>query len=170
MRRRVLFAVMALATMFADGCGYSLRPPFDPTIRTVYVPVFKSVSFRRDLNFQLTELVQKEIDRRAGFKVVGTSEEADSILEGTLVYADKNIIVENPNNLPRELMSMLTVEVNWIDNRSPEARETTRKRPPVRVIRNLPFFSEIGETTNIAFQKGLQEVARDIVNMMEQPW
>lgn len=166
MRRTVAFLLMPA---LLAGCGYTLRPPYDPTIRTVYVPTFKSVSFRRDLNLMLTELVQKEIDRRSMFKVVGSADAADSILEGTIIYSDKNIMVENPNNLPRELLAMMTIEVRWLDNRSGDL-EAQRKKPPVRVIENVPFFPEVGETVQLGYQKALERIARDIVNMMEEPW
>ena len=55
------------------GCtGYSIRAPYDTRIKTVYVPVFKSITFRRDVNLMLTELVIKEIERRTPYKVVGS--------------------------------------------------------------------------------------------------
>ncbi len=166
-RARIWLALLP-ALVFVAGCGYSIRAPYDRSIRTVYVPIFKSTTYRRDLNLQLTELVQKEIERRSGYKVVGRPDEADTILEGTILYADKNVMVENPNNLPRELMSLMTVEVRWIDNRTKDPK--ARAMPPTRVLENVPFFPEVGETTNIAFERTMARVARDIVNMMETPW
>ena len=57
-----LALLLVLITM--AGCGYSVRPPFEPAVRTVYVPVFRSVTFVRDLNLELTRMVQQEIERR----------------------------------------------------------------------------------------------------------
>lgn len=165
MRRRSFVLSLLLAL---PGCGYSIRPPFDRTIRTVYVPVLKSVSFRRDLNIQMTELLQKEIERRTPFKVVGNPDGADTVLEGTILFVDKNAQVENPNNLPRQLVGNLTVEVRWTDNASGDTR--TKKTPPVRVAEYLPFFPELGETTNLAFEKLMMKLVQDIVSMMEEPW
>ena len=99
--RMLLITIITAATVC--GCGYSIRAPFDKRIKTVFVPVLKTQSFRRDLNLNLCELIQKEIMHRTPYKVVGTPEDADTILEGTINYADKNIVVENPFNLPREL-------------------------------------------------------------------
>ena len=115
---RVRVAALVLAAVLAGpaGCGYSIRAPFDPAVRTVYVPVFRSITFRRDVNFQLTELVQKEIEKRTPFKVVGTPEGADMILDGEINFADKNIIVENPFNLPRQLTATLIANVKWTHN------------------------------------------------------
>jgi hypothetical protein len=161
-------AIALLLATLAAGCGYSIRPPYDTTIRTVYVPIFKSVSFRRDVNLQLTELVQEEIRRRTPFKVVGTPEEADTTLEGTIIFVDKNAQVENPNNLPRQLVGSMIVEVRWTDNTTGATR--TKKTPPVRVAENMLFFPELGETTNLAFQKVMAKLASDVVGMMEEPW
>src|SRR4051794_37503970 len=96
----------------APGCnitGYSIRSPYNTEIKTVYVPVFKSITFRRDINLMLTELVVKEIERRTPYKVVGNPEGADSTLEGTVNFSDKNVVVENPYNLPRQLTATMVV-------------------------------------------------------------
>src|SRR4051794_7544695 len=82
--------VLALMLMAQAGCGYTVRAPFKNTVRTVYVPVFRSISFRRDENLQLTELVQKEIERRTPFKVVGSPEGADTLIDGQVNLTDKN--------------------------------------------------------------------------------
>jgi hypothetical protein len=157
-----------IALVLIAGCGYSIRPPFDTSIRTVYVPILKSVSFRRDLNTQMTELLQKEIERRTPFKVVGNPEGADTVLEGTIIFVDKNAQVENPANLPRQIVANLIVEVRWTDNITGETR--TKTTPAVRVAEYLPFFPELGETTNLAYQKLMAKLVQDIVSMMEEPW
>ena len=99
-----------------SGCGYSVRPPGYPDVQTVYVPIFRSITFRRDVQLMLTEAVIKEIEERTPYKVVGSPEEADTILEGTINFADKNIVVENPYNLPRELNAWVQATVRWTHN------------------------------------------------------
>jgi hypothetical protein len=160
---------LALIAVVAVGCGYSIRPPYEHRVRTVYVPVFKSVSFRRDLNLQLTEMVQKEIERRTPYKVVGTRDGADATLDGTITLADKNIMVENPENLPRQLIANMTVNVRLTDNTTGETVEELNL-PPVPVNENMVFFPELGETTELGYDKVLAKIARDVVNMMEEEW
>src|SRR3954447_23529781 len=94
---------LAGAGLGLSGCGYSIRPPVYADVRTVYVPIFRSISFRRDIQLMLTEAVIKEIEERTTYKVVGTPEQADTILEGTVTFAEKNISVESPQTRPREL-------------------------------------------------------------------
>jgi Lipopolysaccharide-assembly len=162
---RAALAACLLAAL--AGCGYSVRPPFNKGIKTVYVPILRSFSFRKDLNLQMTERLQKEIERRTPYKVVGSPENADAVLEGVINYADKNIQVESPYNLPRHLNALLTVEVKFYDNR-PGA-----PAPPAQgviVSESAPFYPELGETSMVAYQKVMDKLIAQIVGMMEEPW
>jgi hypothetical protein len=159
----VLWALLTAA----PGCGYSFRAPYDKSVRTVYVPIFRCQTFRREINYQITELVMKEIERRTPYKVVSSPEGADTILEGTIQATDKNVVVENPDNLPRQLNTSMTVSVNWTHN-PPTAEE--KKRGPTVVAEVVNFAPEIGETTETAFYRTCQNIATQIVDMMETPW
>lgn len=163
-----LAIVLAIVSLPFAGCGYSIRPPYNPSIRTVYLPVFQSYRFRRDLNIQLTEMLRAEIVNRTPYKVVANPEEADARLEGTVVFDDKNVMVENPYNLPRHIMGTLTVNVKYTDNRSGVSR--SKAIPAATVTESSSFYPEIGESAQAGFQKAMKEIVRDIVSMMEEPW
>ena len=164
--RLAVFAL--LASMMASGCGYTVRPPYDRSIRTVYVGMFKGQSFRRDQNIDLTRMIQDEIRLRTPYSVVGSPDGADARLEGTITYVDKNLQVESPNNLPRHLLASVNATVKYTDNRS--GSTTTKTTPPVVIGEQAPFYPEIGETTQLGFEKAMQKMAKDIVSMMEEPW
>lgn len=166
-RARLVAAIVAVAAV-AGGCGYSIRPPFDPNVRTIYVPTARTTNtFRRDLNFQLTKAVIDEINRRTPYRVVQRREEADAVLEMTLDIADKNLIVENPNNLPRQLMAILTINARLYDTRVPDEQF---ERIPTTFTENVNFFPELGETTQLAYYKAISNLAGQVVGAMEQPW
>lgn len=170
--RFALIAAIACLSAWSTGCGYSLRAPYDETIRTVYVPIFRSFSFREDINIRLQEEVVKEIERRTPYRVVDSIEQADTVLSGTILFTTKYTTVVNPNNLPRQLFADLTVEASWEDVR-PEAqldRDEDYKPPSVQIYQSVPFFIEPGETTFLAYQEAIRRTAVDIVNMMEEPW
>lgn len=166
-RRLGMVALLLIAS--AGGCGYTVRPPYDRSIRTVYVGVFKSQSFRKDVNLPLTEMIQQEIRLRTPYQVVGSPDQADTRLEGTITFTDKNIQVENPNNLPRHLLASLIATVTYTDNRT-GSQATRTTTPPSMMGEMAPFYPEIGETSQLGFQKVMQKMAKDIVSMMEKPW
>lgn len=165
--RRLALAAVMLAGSCLCGCGYSVRAPFDKSVRTVYVPVFRTQSFRRDLNLNLTEMIQKEIMHRTPYKVVGRPDEADTVLEGTINYADKNIVVESPFNLPRQLNGTIAVSVKWTHN---PPTEVEKSRGATIIAETVNFVPEVGETSLTAFYQVNQRLATQIVDMMEQPW
>ncbi len=165
------FSTIGLLLLIAIGSGcrsYSLRSPYDRSIETVYVPIFQSDSFREGINLELTRAVQEEIRKRTPYRVVTNPNEADTILSGTVLYANKNVRVVTPNNLPREIFGEITVEVSWEDIRG----GVNPDEPPatVRVTQSTPFYKEIGETSTIAYDRVVAQLARDIVNMMEARW
>jgi hypothetical protein len=158
--------VLPLALICLPGC-YNFRAPFDKSVRTVYVPTFKSQTFRRDMNFTMTDLVIKEIEKRTPYKVVGNPEGADTILDGTVNFADKNLVVENPNNYPRQLTAMINATVSWTPN---PPTDTEVKNSTVVVAEQVNFVPEVGETSMTAFYQACQRIATQIVDMMEEKW
>ncbi len=147
--------------------GWHMQAPFDTTeVKTVFI-YFKSNRFRRDLQLMLTEAVAKEISMRTPYRVVGKPEQADSILEGVITVNDKNLIVEAPTNLPRQLSTMLTVWVNWKHN---PPLESEKNQQPAAITDAFQFVPEIGQTALTSFQQSTENIAKQIVDMMEKPW
>jgi Lipopolysaccharide-assembly len=181
-RARGLIAALVLASV--AGCSGSMRnatvnakdpgffgwhfhAPFDTSeVKTVAI-IFKSNVFRRDLEKQLTEAVIKEIHLRTPYRVVGNHAEADSLLTGTITSDAKNLVVEAPTNLPRELNASLAVQTNWTHN---PPTEIESKRIPTIISETINFVPEVGETTLSAYNHVIQSIAKQIVDMMEQPW
>jgi hypothetical protein len=169
-RSRRAWLTLAAASLgsLAFGCGYSIRPPYNQSIRTIYLPVFRSQRFRQDQNIQLTEMLRAEILNRTPYKVVANPEGADARLEGMITFDDKNAMVENPQNLPRQILGTMIVNVEFVDNRTGVSRKRTI--PATIVAESTPFYPEIGESTTAGFQRVMAKIVRDIVNMMEEPW
>ena len=83
---RIERCALLLLLGWLSGCaGYQIgnQSLYPPDIHTVYVPMFESKSFRRDLGERLTEAVAKEIELKTPFKVVNDPN-ADSVLTGRL--------------------------------------------------------------------------------------
>jgi Lipopolysaccharide-assembly len=147
--------------------GWHFHAPFDTTeVKTVAV-FFKSNVFRRDLEKQLTEAVIKEINLRTPYRVVGNSAEADSLLTGTITSDNKNLIVEAPTNLPREVNASIVVQTNWTHNPPTDIESS---RVPTTISETINFVPEVGETAVSAYNHVIQSIAKQIVDMMEQPW
>jgi hypothetical protein len=147
--------------------GWHFHAPFDTSeVKTVAV-IFKSNVFRRDLEKQLTEAVIKEIHLRSPYRVIASSADADSLLTGTIYSDAKNLIVEAPTNLPRELNASIMVQTKWTHN---PPTDIESRQIPTTVSETINFVPEVGETALSGYNHVIQSIAKQIVDMMEQPW
>ena len=81
-----------LLALLLAGCGYVVGSPFRPDVRSVAVPIFQNDTYRKGVEFQLTEAVQKEMQQR-GLQI---AEEpyADTRLTGKIVEIQKQVAPE----------------------------------------------------------------------------
>lgn len=161
--------------LLVSGCaGYQIghRSLYRTDIRTVYVPMFRSESFRRDLGERLTEAVVKEIELNTPYKVV-QSADADSILSGVVLRDTKVVLGEDPNDNPRNIETDLLVEVNWYDRRGQFLMQGacfSLGPPGLTITENSYFIPEGGQSVATAHANAIQQLAEQIVNQMERPW
>jgi hypothetical protein len=198
----LLFGLLALA-----GCqdrnftvlGYRFGPNFDPTIRTVAVPIFRNTSEQttpnRNLEADLAEAIIKEINTRPGLRVVSDPALADSELTGTITSVNKLILNRNQLNQWRDGEVLIAANVVWtardgriLSNRRrpapplsevppfdptlppPVVEVIEEKAVPVAVVANGRLIPELGESNATAQQIAIKQLARQIVNLMEEPW
>ena len=167
----VLIACATLA-VFVCGCGYTVAPSFPQEIRTIEVPIFQSGTFRRGLEFQLTEAVHKEIQNRTHFRLVKGGV-GDTKLVGRLVDVRKNVLGETQQDDPRTLQLGFAVEIQWLDQRT--GRVLAQQSMPVpeqlaQYYSSVTFAPEVGASLATAQQEAVGDLARQIVNSMETPW
>ena len=169
---RRIAALLAPAAVALAGCGYTVGNSFQAPVRTVAVPVFANESFRRGLEFQLTDQVQREIQLRTPYRIADESA-ADTRLVGRIVQAEKYPLTPTPFDDPRELQLHLAVEIRWEDLRSGQviACQTLPISPDAfALVSQSAFAPEIGQSRATAEQQAVQNMARQIVDLMETPW
>ena len=171
--RRTLLTLSFVTGMTAlSGCGgYMIGGPYDQQIRTVEVPIFESTSYRRGLDLQLTEAVQKQIQQRTPFRVV--KDGGDTRLTGRIIDLKKSVLGETRNDDPRELQVNLALEVVWEDLRAGKvlAQEQFPLTPGMAALRSQAEFApEVGQSLATATQQSLNQMARQVVDLMETPW
>ena len=84
------------------GCGYTFGPSTVQGVRTIHVPVVQSQTFRRNIDYLLTEAIQTEIKNRSGYQLADAGI-ADTVLQCKIVDARKNPLSETRFDDVREL-------------------------------------------------------------------
>lgn len=162
----------ALVGVCVCGCGYMLGSAYSPHIRTVEVPIFQNETFRRGIEYQLTEAVQKEIQSRTPYRLA-KGLEADTRLSGRIVDIRKDVLGETNFDDPRELQLSLAIRVTWEDLRNGQilAQDEIPVSPEaLPLIGQAEFAPEVGQSLATATRDVVQRLAAQIVNMMEVPW
>ncbi len=170
-RRAILLSCVSTTLSGLAGCGYMVGGGFGQQVRSVEVPMFETKSFRRGIEVQLTEAVQKQIQLRTPFRVV--KGDADTRLSGRVIDLRKSVLGETGQDDPRELQVNLVVEVIWEDLRGGRilAEQQVPIGPELISLRSQAEFApEIGTSLATATQQSMNQLARQIVNLMETPW
>ena len=159
MRRSAVLLVCLLM-----GCGYSSRSVLKSGVDSVYVPIFDNHTFRRELEFVITEAVKNEILYKTQLRIV-PKKKADSILQGEIVEYKERVLTEDTEDNVTETRVFIYVNVRWIDQRT---GRVIMKRD--RMVRPTEFVIAKGETLATANAESFDDLAELVVQAMEADW
>ncbi len=170
----MLFFLLLSITLLGGCAAYQVgnQSLYPLEIRTVYVPMFESASFRPYLGERLTEAVDKEIELKTPYKVV-SDPNADSTLSGRIVQEGKEVLIGSRVGDPREIQVNIHVLVSWVDRQGRLLRESSTVPLPnelVDIQGTGDLVPEVGQSVEVAQQEAIQRVATQIVSLMEKPW
>ncbi len=165
---------VVLVALLSGCAGYQLGSAslYNPNIRTIYIPVVRSETFRADMGVQLTEALQKTIELRTPYKVVANPS-ADSTLTCRITSQSKRVIVEANTDEPRALENMLSVELTWTDrqgNLLMENRFVPAGELAFYFIQGSDFVPEGGQSIATSQLRAIEQMADQIVSQMEIRW
>lgn len=91
------FLICCLSSVFClltlAGCaGYSNTSLYPKDVATVYVEMFDNQSFRRGIEFELTDALAKRIEAQTPYKIVTNRDKADTVISGQIVQAKESVL------------------------------------------------------------------------------
>ncbi len=168
----LLLSLGSLLLSGLTGCGYTFGPNSRPDVRTIHVAVFKTDTFRRNIDHLLTEAVQKEIKIRSGYRLAD-AQTADTILTGKIVDVRKTPLSETQFDDPRETELQIAAEISWVDRRNGRVlqQQTFALDPQLsQHTSQVSFAPEVGQSLATAQQEAVSRLAAQIVDLTEIPW
>lgn len=175
-RSNLLLAIaLALVVAVAGlGCApYRMghQALFTPEIRTVHVPIFRSVSFRPGLGERLTEAVIREIQSSTNL-LISDEASADTILKGEIVDDAKRVVAENRYDDVRSYERALGVKLVWSDKGGNPIGQPVAIRPLIEFAAGASSSAipEAGQSMATTEQAVINRLAKDIVAQLYAPW
>ena len=145
--------------------GYRWNSLYREDVQTVAVPIFTNTSFRRGVEFRLTEAVVKQMELHAPYKVV-PRERADTILEGQITAVNATTMSRDIETaLPREQMVTLTVDLIWKDLRN--GRILCQRKG---LTQSAVDVENLGEGEFVGSQGAIEKFALTIVQDLQADW
>ena len=156
-------AVLCLAALCCAGCGYTAGFKMPEGVETIYVKVFENRTFYRELDFDLTQLVKREILSRTDLKVV-REKEADIVLACSVNKCEEFVLQEDEFDNPQEMELRLSISAVAKDR---TGKVVFRAR---ELRRSVSYVITLGEDEEFARSRALREIAEELVYRMAEHW
>ncbi|HUO07741.1 MAG TPA: LptE family protein [Phycisphaerae bacterium] len=157
--------LMASGFLLLTSCGYTSKPAYNASVRTVCVPIWENHTFRREWEFRLTEAIDKNIEYRTPYKIA-SRKDADTILTGEIVDIQEGVLTNRyGTDLPRETELTVVVNFVWKDLRS--GKILVERKAFNRSATEIP---QLGERVTDAEQLAIERLATGIVDQMQSDW
>jgi hypothetical protein len=171
-RALVAIAVSAVLSLLA-GCssdptmGYSTESTFRKDVATVAIPIFDNTTLARDVEYDLTDALIKEVQTRTSYQIVGRGR-ADTELLGRITDVKLDQISKSRlTGLGEEVILSVTIDFEWKDLRAD--RTIVERRDFTGTALFVPSAPS-GESMEIGRFAVVQQLARDIVAEMRSDW
>ena len=165
--KRISFRQLTCIVVFfvlISGCGYTTKPLISRKINSIYIPIFENDTFRRGLEFDLTNAVKDEIMSKTKLRIA-QKDNADTILTGKIKKVTESMLSSNAEDNIVESRVSIYVDIKLVD------RRTGRTLIEEKNLKNsAEFIVKRGENIKTASQESLYGLAEIIVYHLEEKW
>ncbi len=169
--RKVVFVILICLTTFAFcGCSwisnYSTDSLYPEGVRSVFVEIFDNESFRRGVEYELSEALSKRIEAEAGYKVISSRDRADTVISGKIVS-----VLESAPTVERETGRVLEKDVELLAVVNWKNLKTGELLIDNAVVNASASYSE-WQRQGFRYGSALaaNKLAQRIVELMEREW
>jgi hypothetical protein len=152
------------------GCaglaGYSDESLFPQDVDSIYVEMFESQSYRRNVEFGLTDALAKRIESQTPYKIVSSRDRADSIISGQILLVGQSVVtIERETGQALEKEVELRAAVNWKNLKTGDMLINNKS------VSASAGYSELqNQSFEYASRLAANNLAQRIVELMEKQW
>ena len=149
------------------GCaGYSNESLFPEDVSSVCLEMFDNQSFRRGVEFELSDALAKRIEVDTPYKIVSDSDRADSVISGQLISIGELVLSTDPDiGTVLEKEVELRAVVNW---KNLKTGQLMMDHLSVRASASYSTYQQ--QDFKYASSLAANNLAQKIVELMERKW
>ena len=160
---RQLTCIMVIFALIS-GCGYSNKSLISRKINSIYIPIFENETFRKGLEFDLTNAVKDEIMSNTKLRIA-KKDNADTILTGKIQKVTESMLSSNVEDNIVEGRVTIYVDIKLVDRRT--GRTLIEEE---NVKQAAEYIVKRGENIKTASRESLVLLAEKIVSHLEEKW
>jgi hypothetical protein len=164
------FCATGLFSLILQGCstfaGYSNDSIYPENVKTVCVKMFNNQTFRRGVEYELTDALAKRIEADTPYKIVTSQDYADSIISGRIIFIGEfALTIERQTGHVLEKEVEISAVVNWKNLKTGELLIDNR------TVSSSASYSEY-QQQDFKYGSSLaaNNLAQNIVELMEKNW
>ena len=159
-----------ILSSFLGGCAptgtYHQDSLYPQNIQTVCLEMFDNRSFRRDVEYQLTDALAKRIESETPYKLQSNQNRADSIMTGQILSIHDSVLtIERETGKALEKEMSIEAVVSWKNLRT---GELLLDNEPVTATASFSEF--LNQSDSYAEGLAANRLAQRIVEQMETSW
>lgn len=161
------FCVLCLGFCGCDGmAGYSNESLFPEDVRSVCLEMFDNQTFRRGVEYELSDALAKRIEVDTPYKIVSNSDRADTVISGQIVsIRELRLSTDRELGTVLEKEVVLRAEVNWKNLKTGQLM-----MDHLKVSASASYSKYQQQDFKYASALAANNLARKIVELMERKW
>lgn len=169
--KNITFFVFFSSVLFSFcGCsgmgGYCGESLFPDEVQTVYVEMFDNRSFRRGVEYELTDALAKHIEATTPYKIISNKDKADTVLSGQILSIGELVLVsERETGRALEKEVLLSSVVSWKNLKTGELLLDN-----TQVSATSTYSQWQNQGFSYASTLAANKLAKRIVEQMEKEW
>ncbi len=152
---------VAFVFVLVSGCGYSQKSLIDRKINTIYISIFENNTFVRGIEFDIAKAVKDEIMSRTSLRIV-QKDSADVIMTGEIGGSAQAALSQSRDNIVESSVS-ISASVTLLDTR-------TGRSMGGGAGGSAAFIVDRGENVQSATEEAIANLARGLVDNLEEEW
>ena len=152
--------------LFAGCAGYRSTPLYPEGIDSIRLEMFDNRSFRRNVEFALSDALAKRVEAQTPFKLISDEHRADSVLSGQIVTIRERVL-STERETGKALEKEMTVQayVTWKDLKTGDLLLDA-----ANVEATASYSEFLGQGPGYAERITANALAQRIVEAMETQW
>ena len=152
---------VAFVFVLVSGCGYSQKSLISRKINSIYITTFENNTFMRGIEFDIAKAVKDEIMSRTSLRIV-QKDSADVIMTGEIGGSAQSALSQSRDNIVESSVS-ISASVTLLDTR-------TGRSMGGGAGGGASFIVDRGENVQSATEEAIANLARGLVDNLEEEW